>query len=496
MVNLGVATDLTAEDSATAIAKMANITGMATEEYSKFGASLTALGNNFATQESEILNMATRLSSTGDLVGLNEYQILALSTALNSMGAEAESGGTAMSKMFRKMQLSIETGDKNLKKFAKVSGMSVKEFKKLFEEDALSALNAFAKGLGKIETDGGSAIATLDDMGLSEVRLSDNLLKLVTSGDMLDRTLQVAKTGWEENTALTNEASKRYEETKYQLGQLKETLTEVAVDLGETLLPVINKIVSGIKNLTDKFTQLSPTAQKIILIVLTIVAVLAPLLIGIGKLITTIGMVMVFLPMITTALSAPLIPIMLIITAIGGLIAIIAVAYAKCDWFREGVNVFFSSIWESIQLFIGLIVQIITITIQNITMVLQVFWNLLTTGFDLVVNTIVSVLQFGLSIITGIVDTLTGLFQGILDFLLGVFTGDWERAWNGIAEIFGAIGEGIKETFKAVINFLIDQINNFIQGVNNIQIPEEVPRNWWISLKYSINTKTSKRWNY
>jgi TP901 family phage tail tape measure protein len=78
MVNLGVATDLTAEDSATAIAKMANITGMATDEYSKFGASLTALGNNFATQESEILNMATRLSSTGDLVGLNEYQILAL----------------------------------------------------------------------------------------------------------------------------------------------------------------------------------------------------------------------------------------------------------------------------------------------------------------------------------------------------------------------------------------------------------------------------------
>ena len=488
MVNLGVATDLTAEDSATAIAKMANITGMATEEYSRFGASLTALGNNFATQESEILNMATRLSSTGDLVGLNEYQILALSTALNSMGAEAESGGTAMSKMFRKMQLSIETGDKNLKKFAKVSGMSVKEFKKLFEEDALSALNAFAKGLGKIETDGGSAIATLNDMGLSEVRLSDNLLKLVTSGDMLDRTLDVAKTGWEENTALTNEASKRYAETKYQLGQLKETITEVAVVLGETLLPIINKVVNGFKGLVEKFTQLSPTAQKIILVILGIVAVLAPLLIGIGKLITTIGMVMMFLPMVTTALSAPLIPIMLIITAIGGLIAIIAVAYAKCDWFREGVNTFFSSIWETIQLFIGLIVQIIQVNIQTISLIIQMIANLIMTIVQGCTDTIMSIIVFGADFIMGIVDMLTGVFQGLLDFLLGVFTGDWERAWNGIAEIFGAIGEGIKETFKAVINFLIDQINNFIQGVNNIQIPEEVPRNWWISLKYSINT--------
>lgn len=488
MVNLGVATDLTAEDSATAIAKMANITGMATEEYSRFGASLTALGNNFATKESEILNMATRLSSTGDLVGLNEYQILALSTALNSMGAEAESGGTAMSKMFRKMQLSIETGDKNLKKFAKVSGMSVKEFKKLFEEDALSALNAFAKGLGKIESDGGSAIATLNDMGLSEVRLSDNLLKLVTSGDMLDRTLDVAKTGWEENTALTNEASKRYAETKYQLGQLKETITEVPVDLGETLLPVINKIVNGIKGLVEKFTQLSPTARTIILVVLGIVAVLAPLLIGIGKLITTIGMVMVFLPMITTALSAPIIPIMIIITAIGALITIIGLAYAKCDWFREGVNIFFSSIWESIQLFIGLIVQIIQANIEAISLIIQMVANLIMTIVQGCTDTIMSIIVFSADFIMGIVDMLTGVFQGLLDFLLGVFTGDWERAWNGIAEIFSAIGEGIKETFKAVINFLIDQINNFIQGVNNIQIPEEVPRNWWISLKYSIDT--------
>lgn len=492
MVNLGVATDLTAEDSATAIAKMANITGMATDEYAKFGASLTALGNNFATQESEILNMATRLSSTGDLVGLNEYQILALSTALSSMGAEAESGGTAMSKMFRKMQLSIETGDKNLAKFAKVSGMSVKEFKKLFEKDALSALNTFAKGLGNIEASGGSAIATLDDMGLSEVRLSDNLLKLVTSGDMLDRTLQTAKKGWEEagtsEDALAKEANKRYAETKYQLGQLRETLGEVAVDLGETLLPVINKIVDGIKSLTDKFTQLSPTARTIILVILGIVAVLAPLLIGIGKLITTIGMVMVFLPMITTALSAPLIPIMLIVTAIGALITIIGLAYAKCDWFREGVNTFFSSIWETIQLFIGLIVQIIQVNIQTISLIIQMIANLIMTIVQGCTDTIMSIITFGADFIMGIVDMLTGVFQGLLDFLLGVFTGDWERAWNGIAEIFGAIGEGIKETFKAVINFLIDQINNFIQGVNNIQIPEEVPRNWWISLEYSINT--------
>lgn len=375
MVNLGVATDLTAEESAMAIAKIANITGMTIDEYSRFGASLTALGNNFATQESNILNMATRLASTGDLVGLTEPQILALSTAMNSLGAEAEAGGTAMSKMFRKMQLSIETGDKNLAKFAKVSGMTVKDFKQAFETDALGALNSFVKGLAKIEEGGGSAIATLDDMKLSEVRLSDSLLKLVSSGDMLDQTLAVANKGWEENTALTNEASKRYEETQYKIGQLKETLGEIAVDLGEVLLPIIKKVVDKIKILADKFTNMSDGQKEMIVTILGIVAVLSPLLIIIGKITSAVGTFMTLLPMITSAISA-LIPI--ITSPIGIIVIIIGVLvllYNKCEWFRNGVNAIVNTIltkvkaiWEWLKTFFT---ETIPTWIDNVKMVLD-----------------------------------------------------------------------------------------------------------------------------
>lgn len=64
---------------------------------------------------------------------------------------------------------------------------------------------------------------------------------------------------------------------------------------------------------------------------------------------------------------------------------------------------------------------------------------------------------------------------GILDFISGVFTGDWEKAWQGVSRIFGAIWDGIKGMFKLPINWIIDGINKFIRGINGIKVPDWVP---------------------
>ena len=110
MIDLGNSTNLSSEDAASQLAKFANITEMSQKDFDKLGSSIVDLGNNFATTEADIVDMAMRLAGAGHQVGMSEGQILGLATALSSVGIEAEMGGSAMSKAMVKMQNAVELG--------------------------------------------------------------------------------------------------------------------------------------------------------------------------------------------------------------------------------------------------------------------------------------------------------------------------------------------------------------------------------------------------
>lgn len=63
------------------------------------------------------------------------------------------------------------------------------------------------------------------------------------------------------------------------------------------------------------------------------------------------------------------------------------------------------------------------------------------------------------------IGNLLDIFGGLIDFITGVFTGDWEKAWNGIKDIFAGIWDLLVTIIKTPINGIIGIINALIDGV-------------------------------
>lgn len=134
-----------------------------------------------------------------------------------------------------------------------------------------------------------------------------------------------------------------------QITLLKSQLEGLAIQIGETLMPIVKGLVDRISGVVTWFSNLDEGAQKTILVILGIVAAIGPLLIFIGQISTGISAIMTILPALSTAigvLNAVLAanPIILIIIAVVALIAILVTLYNKCEWFRDGVNAVFEAI--------------------------------------------------------------------------------------------------------------------------------------------------------
>lgn len=506
MVELGDTTNLSAEDAATSLARFLNITGESSESVDRIGSAVVDLGNNFATSESEIVEMATRLASAGTIAGLSSTDILALSTAMSSVGIQAEAGGTAMTQTLKTISNAVadfKSGEiEDLQVIADVAEMKAADFARAWEEDPISAIQAFIEGLSVMEESNENVFAMLDEMGMKGIRQSNMLQSLALASNMLGDAVKTSSEAYSENTALTAEASKRYGTMAAKISQLKARITEVAVEVGETLMPYIERAVEFIEGLVEKWKALDDQHKEAILKFAAIAAAIGPVLVIIGTLISAIGsIVSVFGGMVSGAgrlitlvtnltsaagglsgvLAALTGPVGIVVAAIAALAAGFAYLYTTNETFRASINQTISTLQNNFQN----VVTAIRPALEALGQAFQALMDLLAPIFEALftmvvafVNGVIEALQPIIEVVTNIVEFITNILQALIAYVKG----DTDAAFSYLLRALQNWINGMKSFIQIFVNFVIGFFSTF--GVDL----KEIFTNMWNDIKDKVST--------
>ena len=255
MLGLGTATNLTGEEASTMLAQFQNITGFEADKIKNIASVIVDLGNNSATTEKDIMEMAQRFASAGTLAGLSAPDILGMSAALSSVGIRAEAGGTTLSKMTQMIQSAVEKGGDGLEDFAKVAGVSANKFAKAWEESPVEAINMFLSGLHGTFEEGDSVLQLLDDLGLNEVRLRNSVSALAASEKDLAYYVGMANDAFKDTSAYDTEVGRFLDTTQSSVQILKNNFELLKVQVGEQMSPAFDGLVEGASGLIEAISS-------------------------------------------------------------------------------------------------------------------------------------------------------------------------------------------------------------------------------------------------
>ena len=280
-----------------------------------------------------------------------------------------------------------------------------------------------------------------------------------------------------------------------QLTILKSQLEELAISIGEILMPSIRQIVGWIQGLVDWLNGLDEGTKKVIVTVALVAAALGPVLIVIGKVVGAVGTILTVVPKIAgavsgvvgfvsgtviPALSAVVAAIGWVPIAIAVVIGVVVLLYNKCEWFRDAVNAvwaqvrdFFVSAWEVICSFFTETIPAAWESLVSFFQGIPAWWSGLWQSVGDFFNNVWTGMMEN-PVLSGIVDMIRSLWENLSAALQGI--------WQGIQTAASGAWELIKNVILGPVLLLIDLVTG------NFTKLKEDALNIWTSIQQAAPT--------
>lgn len=317
-------------------------------------------------------------------------------------------------------------------------------------------------------------------------KIANEMLPYLNAGA---EEIQKFKSEFEGMSYLTNEQVKSLATLDDTIYLLKQSLSNVVLQIGASLSPLIQSlteyvnanVIPMLQRLADWFNSLTVGQQELVIKILLVTAALAPLATGIGKIVSLVGSIIKILPQLGAAFSAlEAHPIVLIIAAIA---AVLLILYTQCEAFRESINNLIGTLTSALQPILDVIIGLISKIMSLLTPIITLIGENLASAINMIMEILSPVLEM--------VSTLLELLSPLLDVCIIPLTVALNalkvplqiigQLLNWLTPLFEFFGKVVTSIFKGVIwivnkvlgwvedavNWCIGIINKLIDGINS-----------------------------
>lgn len=260
---------------------------------------------------------------------------------------------------------------------------------------------------------------------------------------------------------------------------LKRSVEMLLLPLGEQLIPILDELIESALPLLEEalppvidvfgelIAQLAPVIDELLPVLLSLIESLVPPLLDILESILPVFVELIqeLLPPLVALVESVLPVVLSLLDSLLPIITMLAEALAPI----------FELLLELLDPLLELIENALTPLLELLETLTELLLEILVPVIEILLTVFTAVFDAIAKIVQVRVEFLTKVFKELIDFIKNVFTGNWKGAWENVRNIFKTIAESLAEIFKIPINWIIDKINSFIDGLNAIQIPEWVP---------------------
>lgn len=435
-----------------------NAYGLSANDADKIANNLVNTQNLGKTTVNELASSMGKIIPTASSMGVNLNNLCTVYAEMTKQGIATAEATTYANEMLN------EIGDSG----STVAGILQQETGESFQQlmadgnslgDVLQILKDYAERTGTnfnelwSSTSAGKAALAITNSGAEE--FNNTLQTMATSTDVLGEGLD----------KLSTPSAK----AKKAINQLKNDAMELGQVILESIAPIIEQLAAQIESFTNWFSALDPSIKQVIVVVLAMIAALGPVLIFVGKICKGISSIISLVGTIgpeLSSLSSFLSPIISgigsalsglfglimanpVVAVIVGIVAVIAVLWAKCEWFRDGVT--------------NLINQVRDLFVNGWNSFKQA-WN------DGIANLKNKIDTFFQNLGEGFANSLNGLSTWIGNFIGGIK--QWgsdliQKGKNAVRGFVNSIGDKLGGLGGEALTWGSHMINGFISGIQS-----------------------------